>query len=122
MEFAADKYCAEFGGVKLFAEKYCFERTAAVGESQLLNGSVALRNGGAKAVRITLSGKSESPCAQLLDALLTGGEEVALEYGGMVFEGAILVSYSCKGESGKSEEVTAEFVCGSAVAQKEDEA
>ncbi|MBQ7981822.1 MAG: hypothetical protein IJ305_09495, partial [Oscillospiraceae bacterium] len=111
MEFAADKYCVEFGGVKLFVEEYAFARSAAVGETVLLNGDVAFRNGGEKAARITLSGKSESPCAHLLDTLAASGEAVALEYGGMTFEGAVLVSYACKGKSGSSEAVTAEFVC-----------
>lgn len=111
MEFAADKYCVTFGGIKLFVEQYSFARASAAGETMLLNKSVSLHNGGAKAARLTLSGKSETPCAHKLDNLIAGGEAVSFEYGGMKFEGAVLVSYSCKGKSGSSEEVTAEFVC-----------
>ncbi len=111
MEFAADKYCVTFGGVKIFVEQYSFVRTSAASETVLLNKSVSLHNGGAKAARLTLSGKSEAPCAHKLDTLIAGGEAVSFEYGGMTFDGVILVSYSCKGKSGSSEEVTAEFVC-----------
>jgi len=111
MEFAVDKYCAEFGGVRLFVEEYTFSRSVAIGETVLLNGEVAFRNGGGKAARITLSGKAESPCAHLLDKLASNDEEVALEYGGMTFSDAVLVSYTCKGKSGSSEAVKVEFVC-----------
>ncbi len=111
MEFATDKYCVSFGGITLFVSEYAFARNAASGETALLNGSVALRNGGGKALRITLSGKSESPCACLLDTLLTSGEPITVEYGGVTFENALLLSYSCKGKSGSSEAVTVEFAC-----------
>ena len=118
MEFAADKYCAEFGGVKIFVEEYSFARNAAVGETVLSNGGVALHNGGGKAVRIAFSGTSENPCAHLLDTMLTNGNALALEYGGMIFTDAVLVSYICKGRSGKSETVEAEFACEEAVSEK----
>ncbi len=111
MEFAADKYCAEFGGVKIFVEEYSFERKAAAGETVLIDRSVALHNGGGKSALITLSGKSEKPCAHLLDAMLMSGETVDFEYGGMTFKGAVLVSYSCKGKSGGSEMVSVELAC-----------
>ncbi len=111
MEFAADKYCAEIGTVKLFVEEYAFSRSVAIGETALLNGEVAFRNGGKKAVRITLSGKSEQPCAHFLDKLVSSGEAIPVEYGGMFFENAVLVSYSCKGKSGSSEGVTVELIC-----------
>lgn len=118
MEFAADKYCAELGGVKIFVEEYSFTRKAAAGETVLINGSVAFRNGGGKSARITLSGKSESPCAHLLDAMLMSGVAVDFEYGGMTFEGAALVSYSCKGKSGGSELVSVELACTEQTAEK----
>ena len=118
MEFAADKYCAEFGGVKIFVEEYSFARNAAVGETVLSNGDVALHNGGGKAARISFSGTSEKPCAHLLDAMLTSGEAVALEYGRMTFEDAVLVSYTCKGRSGKSETAEVEFACEGDVSEK----
>ncbi len=118
MEFAADKYCAEFGGVKIFVEEYSFARNAAVGETVLSNGGVALHNGGRKAVRISFSGTSEKPCAHLLDAMLTSGTGVALEYGGMIFTDAVLASYTCKGKSGKSETVEVEFACEETVSEK----
>ncbi len=111
MEFAADKYCAQLGGVKLFVEEYAFSRSSVIGETPLLNSGAALHNGGAKAVRISFSGKAEAPCAHLLDKLVSDGEAVSFGYGGMNFEGAVLVSYTCKGKSGGSEEVTAELVC-----------
>ena len=111
MEFAADKYCAEIGTVKLFVEEYAFSRSAAIGETALLNGEVAFRNGGEKAVRITLLGKSEQPCAHLLDNLVSSGEAIPIEYGGMFFADAVLVSYTCKGKSRNSEAVTVEFIC-----------
>lgn len=111
MEFAADRYCAEFGGIKLFVEEYAFSRNTVVGETALLNGEVAFRNSGEKAARVTLSGKSEQSCAHLLDRLVSSGEAVELEYGGMNFADAILVSYTCKGKSGNSESVTVDFIC-----------
>lgn len=111
MEFAADKYCAEIGTVKLFVEEYSFSRSTVIGETALLNGKVAFRNGGEKAMRITLSGKSEQPCAHLLDMLVSSGEAIPIEYGGMLFSDAVLVSYTCKGRSGSSEAVTVEFIC-----------
>lgn len=122
MTFAADIYCAEFGGVKIFTEQYGFSRAAAIGEAALLDGHVSLRNGGGKAARIVLEGTSAAPCAHMLDALLCAGTAVDLTYGGMVFKGAVLVDYACRGESGMSERVHAEFVCTSAVAQKGAEA
>lgn len=118
MEFAADKYCAEFGGVKIFVEEYSFARNAAVGETVLSNGGVALHNGGVKAVRISFSGKSESSCAHQLDTMLTNGNALALEYGGMIFTDAVLVFYNCKGRSGKSETVEVEFACEGTVSEK----
>lgn len=118
MEFAADKYCAEFGGVKIFVEEYSFARNAAVGETVLSNGDVALHNGGGKAARISFSGTSENPCAHLLDAMLTSGSTAVLEYGGMTFAEVVLISYTCKGRSGKSETVAVEFACEGAVSEK----
>ena len=117
MQFAVDKYCAEFDGIRLFVEEYSFSRGAAIGETVLLNGECALRNGGRKAARIILSGKSEFPCTHLLDRLTASGDAVVLNCGGMVFADAVLVSYSCKGKSGSSEAVTAEFVCTAQVAE-----
>lgn len=111
MEFAADKYCAEFGLIKLFVEEYTFSRSAATGETVLLNGDVIFRNGGEKAVRVTFSGKSESPCAHLLDKMVSSGVTVSVEYSGMLFADSVLVSYICKGISGNSEAVTVEFIC-----------
>lgn len=119
MEFAADKYCAEFGGVTLFVDEYVFARKAAVGETVLINGEAAFRNGGIKAAHITLCGKSESPCAHILDALTASGEAVTLEYGGMTFEGAVVVSYTCKGKSGSSEEITAELVSAGKIIERQ---
>lgn len=118
MEFAADKYCVKFGGVKIFAEEYSFARNAAVGETVLSNGNVVLHNGGGKAVRISFSGTAESPCAHLLDAMLISGTGLALEYGGMTFADAVLVSYTCKGRSGKSETVEVGFACEGTVSEK----
>lgn len=117
MEFAADKYCAEFGTVKLYVDEYSFSRSTATGETALLNGNVAFRNGGEKAARIVLSGKSEQPCTHLLDAMLSGGEEISVDYGGMTFENAVLVSYSCKGRSGSSENTEVEFICTGQIAE-----
>ena len=111
MEFAADKYCAEIGTVKLFVEEYAFSRSAVIGETALLNGKASFRNGGEKAVRITLSGKSEQPCAHFLDELVSSGEAIPIGYGGMFFENAVLVAYTCKGKSGNSEAVTVELIC-----------
>lgn len=109
MAFASDRYCAEFGGVKLFAEEYSVSRSAAVGETPLLNGDVSLYNGGGKSVRIKLTGTSAAPCADLLENMLCSGERFTLTYGGMVFADVMLVSYVCKGQSGSSERVSAEF-------------
>ncbi|MBR4096574.1 MAG: hypothetical protein IKK42_04630 [Oscillospiraceae bacterium] len=117
MGFAADKYCAEIGTVKLFVEEYAFSRSAVIGETALLNGEVAFRNCGEKAVRVTLSGKSEQPCTQFLDKLVSSGEEIPIVYGGMFFENAVLVSYTCKGKSGSSEAVTVEFICTGQLAE-----
>ncbi|MBQ5320047.1 MAG: hypothetical protein J6K17_13210 [Oscillospiraceae bacterium] len=122
MEFAADKYCAKFGGVKIFVEEYSFARNAAVGETVLTNGSAALYNGGGKSARITVSGTAENPCTHLLDGLLLNATAVDFEYGGMIFKEAVLVSYTCKGKSGQSEVVTAEFACEAAVSEKAVEA
>ena len=60
MTFAADKNSAVFGGVKIFVEEYSIARSAALGETVLTSGAVYLWNGGAKAVRIRLSGTSEN--------------------------------------------------------------
>ncbi|MCM1022466.1 MAG: hypothetical protein NC395_00210 [Prevotella sp.] len=122
MTFAADKNSAEFGGVKLFVEEYSFSRSAAVGETVLTSGSVYLWNGGAKAVRIKLTGTSETPCADVLDGLLRNGTAFSLTYAGMVFDGVFLVSYDCAGKSGGSEKVGVEFIGRSNVAEKEGEA
>lgn len=122
MEFAADKYCAVLNGIKIFVESYSFARSSAVGETVLINSGVALHNGGGKAARIVVSGKAETSCAYLLDALLISGAAFSFEYGGMVFNGAVLAGYECKGESGKSETVTAELICTAQAVQKEAEA
>lgn len=121
MTFAADKNSAEFGGVKLFVEEYSFSRSAAVGETVLTNGSVYLWNGGAKAVRIKLSGTSESPCADVLDGLLQSGAVFALTYAGMAFDGVFLTDYTCGGKSGSSEKVSVEFIGKTTAAAKEAE-
>ena len=118
MAFETDKYCAEFGGVKLFVERYSFERNAALGETMLNNGSVFLHNGGSKAVRVKLVGTADKLCADLLDLMLSNGERVPLRYGGMVIGGAVLVSYKCEGESGGSERVTAEFAAEARIAEE----
>ena len=120
MTFAADKNSAVFGGVKLFVEEYGFSRSAAVGETMLISGSVYLWNGGAKAVRIKLSGTSETPCADVLDGLLRNGTKLTLTYAGMVFEDVFLTDYKCDGKSGSSEKVAVEFAGKSNVAEKED--
>ena len=122
MEFAADKYCAVLNGIKIFVESYSFARSSAVGETVLINSGVALHNGGGKAARITVSGKAESGCAHLLDALLISGTAFSFEYSGMVFENAVLAGYECKGESGRSETVTAELICTGQAALKEVQA
>ena len=122
MTFAADKNSAEFGSVKLFVEEYSFSRSAAVGEAMLSSGSVYLWNGGAKAVRIRLSGTSETPCAYVLDGLLRNGTKLSLAYAGMVFANVFLTDYKCDGKSGSSEKVAVEFAGSADVAEKEDEA
>lgn len=121
MTFAADKNSAEFGDIKLFVEEYSFSRSAAVGETMLSSGSVYLWNGGAKAVRIRLSGTSETPCADVLDGLLRNGTKLTLTYAGMVFADVFLTDYKCDGKSGCSERVSVEFAGKSDVAEKEDE-
>lgn len=122
MTFAADKNSAVFGSVKLFVEEYAFSRSAAVGETVLSSGSVYLWNGGAKAVRIRLSGASETPCADILDGLLRNGTKLTLTYAEMVFEDVFLTDYKCDGKSGCSEKVSVEFIGKADVAEKEDEA
>ncbi|MBD5146702.1 MAG: hypothetical protein HDT21_12475 [Ruminococcus sp.] len=122
MTFAADKNSAVFGGVKLFVEEYGFSRSAAVGETVLSSGSVYLWNGGAKAVRIKLSGTSETPCADVLDGLLRNGTKLTLTYAGMVFADVFLADYKCDGKSGYSEKVSVEFIGKVDVAEKEGEA
>ena len=122
MTFAADKNSAEFGGVKLFVEEYGFSRSAAVGETVLSSGSVYLWNGGAKAVRIKLSGTSETPCADVLDGLLRNGTKLTLTYAGMIFADVFLTDYKCDGKSGCSEKVSVEFIGKADVAEKGDEA
>lgn len=113
MTFAADKRCAEFGTeqgrVKLFVEEYSFSRTAAAGETVLLDGTSALYNGGAKSVRVKLSGAAEKPCADVLDGMLRSGAAVTLKYAGMVFADVILTAYKCEGKSGSSEKAEVEF-------------
>ena len=121
MTFAADKNSAEFGGVKLFIEEYDFSRSASVGETMLSSGSVYLWNGGAKAVRIRLSGTSETPCADVLDGLLRNGTKLTLTYAGMVFADVFLADYKCGGKSGCSERVSVEFIGKADAAKKEDE-
>ena len=111
MAFVTDKYYAELGGVKIYVEEYSFSRKAATGETVLVDRSVSLHNGGGKSARITFSGKSESPCAHLLDDMLMTGETIDFAYGGMCFEGAVLVAYSCEGKSGESEHVSVELAC-----------
>lgn len=120
MTFAADKNSAVFGGVKLFVEEYSFSRAAAVGETVLLSGSVCLWNGGAKAVRIKLSGTSETPCADVLDGLLRNGTRLTLVYAGMIFTDVFLTDYRCDGKSGCSEKVSVEFIGKADVTEKED--
>lgn len=122
MTFAADKNSAVFGGVKLFVEEYSVSRSAAVGETVLNSGAVYLYNGGAKAVRIKLSGTSEQPCADILDTLLRNGTKLTLTYAGMVFTGVFITDYKCDGKSGSSEKVIVEFAGSADVAEKEDEA
>ncbi|MBD5138812.1 MAG: hypothetical protein HDT24_05845 [Ruminococcus sp.] len=122
MTFAADKNSAVFGGVKLFVEEYGFSRSAAVGETVLSSGSVYLWNGGARAVRIRLSGTSETPCADILDRLLRNGTKLTLTYAGMVFADVFLTDYKCDGKSGCSEKVSVEFTGKAGVAEKEGEA
>lgn len=119
MTFAADKNCAEFGGVKLFVEEYTFSRSAATGENILIDGTVSLYSGGGKAVKIKLVGTAENSCADKLDTLLCGGARLTLSYAGMTFEDVILSGYTCSGKSGASEKVTAEF-SGEAAAVKEE--
>ena len=109
MKFAADKNCAEFGGVKLFVDEYSFSRSAAVGETLLSGGTVSLYNGGGKAVKIKLVGTAEKSCADALDTLLCGGTRLSLSYSGMTFENVVLSGYSCSGKSGFSENVAVEF-------------
>ncbi len=125
MTFAADKHCAEFGTVygriKLFVEEHSFSRTAAIGETVLLDGSVSLYSGGANAVRIKLNGTSDKPCADILDNLLTSGAKVTLTYSGMVFTDVILTGYKCGGKSGCSEKAEVEFT-GKCAAVPEAEA
>lgn len=121
MTFAADKNSAAFGGVKLFVEDYSIARSAAVGETVLANGSVFLWNGGAKAVRIRLSGTSETACADVLDGLLRNGTKLTLVYAGMVFENVFLTGYKCCGKSGCSEKAEAEFTGGAEVAENTEE-
>lgn len=122
MIFAADKNSAVFGGIKLYVEEYSFSRSAAVGETMLSSGSVCLWNGGAKAVRIKLSGTSETPCADILDGLLRNGTKLTLTYAEMVFADIFLTDYKCDGKSGCSEKVSVEFIGKADVAEKEDEA
>ncbi|MDE6764433.1 MAG: hypothetical protein K2J73_12250 [Oscillospiraceae bacterium] len=119
MTFAADKNSAEFGGMKLFVEEYSVSRSAAVGETGLNSGAVCLFNGGAKAVRIKLSGTSEQSCMDILDKLLRNGTKLTLVYAGMVFEDVFLTDYRCDGKSGSSEKVTVEFAGSTNVAEKE---
>lgn len=119
MTFAADKNSAEFGGVKLFIEEYSFSRSAAVGETVLNSGAVYLYNGGARAVRIKLSGTSEQPCADILDSLLRNDTKLTLTYAGMVFTDVFLTDYKCDGKSGCSEKAAVEFIGSADVAEKE---
>lgn len=120
MTFAADKNSAVFGGVKLFVEEYSIARSAVLGETVLTNGAVYLWNGGAKAVRIKLSGTSENPCADVLDGILRNGTKLTLVYAGMVFENVFLTDYKCCGKSGFSEKIEAEFAGGAEVAEEEE--
>ncbi len=120
MTFAADKNSAVFGGIKLFVEEYSIARSAALGETVLTNGAVYLWNGGAKAVRIKLSGTSENPCADVLDGLLRNGTKLTLVYAGMVFENVFLTDYKCCGKSGFSEKIETEFAGGAEVAEEEE--
>lgn len=120
MTFAADKNSAVFGGVKLFVEEYSVSRSAAVGETVLNSGTVYLYNGGAKAVRIKLSGTSEQPCADVLDTLLRNGTKLTLTYAEMVFNDVFITDYKCGGKSGSSEKVIVEFAGSADVAEKED--
>lgn len=120
MTFAADKNSAVFGGVTLFVEEYSIARSAGLGETVLTNGKVYLWNGGAKAVRIRLSGTSETPCADVLDGLLRNGTKLTLVYAGMVFENVFLTDYKCYGKSGCSERTEAEFAGGAEVAEEEE--
>ncbi len=120
MTFAADKNSAVFGGIKLFVEEYSIARSAALGETVLTNGAVYLWNGGAKAVRIKLSGTSENPCADVLDGLLRNGTKLTLAYAGMVFENVFLTDYKCCGKSGFSEKIETEFAGGAEVAEEEE--
>lgn len=122
MTFAADNNSAEFGSVKLFVEEYSVSRSAAVGETVLNSGAVYLFNGGAKAVRIKLSGTSEQPCADVLDTLLRNGTKLTLTYAEMIFADVFLTDYRCDGKSGCSEKVIVEFAGSADVAEKEDEA
>lgn len=122
MTFAVDKNSAEFGGVKLFVEEYSVSRSAAVGETVLSSGTVCLFNGGAKAVRIKLSGTSEQPCASILDGLLRNGTKLTLTYEGMVFENVFLTDYKCDGKSGSTEKAAVEFAGSTTVAEKEAKA
>lgn len=110
MKFAADKYAAEFGGVKIFVEEYSFERAAETGETVLTDGRTFIRFGGGGTVKIKLAGTAASPCADKLDPLLKSGGKITLQYAGMTFADVILVKYSCAGKSGTSEKVTAEFM------------
>ncbi len=118
MTFASDKYYAEFGGVKLYIEDYEISRSAAAGETLLSNRAVSLYFGGARTVKIRLTGTSESPCADILDGLMRGGSETDLTYAGMVFRGVILTKYECSGKSGESEKVVVEFSGEAAVAEE----
>ncbi len=126
MTFAADKRCAEFGTdtekVKLFAEEYSITRSAATGETVLLDGTAAMYNGGAKAVRLKLNGTAHKPCADVLDRLLTSGAAVTLTYAGMTFENLILTDYKCEGKSGCSEKAEVEFMGECAVSPEVSEA
>lgn len=122
MTFAADKNSAEFGGVKLFVEEYSVSRSAAVGETVLNSGVVYFYNGGAKAVRVRLSGTSKQPCIDVLDGLLRNGTKLTLTYAEMVFTSVFITDYKCDGKSGSSEKVIVEFAGSADVVEKEDEA
>lgn len=110
MKFAADKYAAEFGGVKIFTEEYSFERAAETGETVLTDGRTFIRFGGGGTVKIKLFGTADRPCADRLDSLLKSGVKITLKYAGMVFKDVMPVKYSCTGKSGSSEKVAVEFI------------